>query len=65
MCLQRKSKDPSTRVKAGKATHPSERICGKQKEVGARLDFAAYLCMVRSPCEHPRREKGQNGRVQR
>ena len=52
-------------MKAGKATHPSEGISGKEKEVDARLDFAAYLCMGRSPCEQPKREKEQNRRVQR
>lgn len=50
---------------AGKATSPSGGICGKQKKVDAKLDFAAYLCMGRSPCEQPRREKEQNRRVQR
>lgn len=48
-------------MKAGKATCLSEGICGKEKEVDARLDFAAYLCMGRSS----RREKEQNRRVQR
>lgn len=63
MCLWRKGKDPSMRVKAGKATRPSEGLCGK--EVDAILHFAACFCMGRSPCEQLRREKEQNRRVQR
>lgn len=50
-------------MKAAKAIQPSGGICGKV--VDARLDFAAYLCMGRSPCEHPRKEKEQNRKVQR
>lgn len=47
-------------VKAGKATCPSEGMCGKEKEVDARLDFDANFCRGRFPCEQPRREKEQN-----
>lgn len=50
-------------VKAGKAIQPSGGIC--EKVVDARLDFAAYLCMGRSPCEHPRKENEQNRNAQR
>lgn len=45
-------------MKAGKATHPSEGVCGKEKEVDAGLDFAAYLCMGRSPCGAAQERKG-------
>lgn len=45
------------KVKAGTATHPSEGICGNEKEVDARLNSAAYLYMGRSPFEQPRKEK--------
>lgn len=44
---------------------PIRGVCGKEKDVDATLDFAAYLCMGRSPCEPPGREKEQNRRVQR
>lgn len=53
------------KVKAGIATHPSEGICGKEKEVAAGLNSAAYLYMGGSPCEQPRKEKEQNRKVQR
>lgn len=50
-------------MKAGKAIQPSGGVYGKV--VDARLDFAAYLHTGRSPCEHSRKEKEQNRKVQR
>lgn len=47
------------RVKAGKATRPSEGLCGKEVDAGFR--FAAWFCMGRSPCEQLRRERNRTG----
>lgn len=41
----------------GKAMRPSEETYGKEKEVDAGLNFAAYLCVGSSPYEQPRKEK--------